>query len=94
MGCYNLETSDAILRIYTKFSNSQKGIIGILKSISLSNIARKISVINTNNIEYYSSELENLPDIEAEEKDCQIFLTTVDGDLEHNNYISSLKKIK
>ena len=30
----------------------------------------------------------------SEEKDCQIFLTKVEGDVEHNNFISSLKRIK
>ena len=43
---------------------------------------------------YYSAELDMIPPIDADEKDCQVFLTKVDGDIEHNNFISSLKKIK
>lgn len=94
VGCYNLENSDAILRIYTKLSNTSKGKFGGLRNISLSGIAKKIPLTSTNSLSYYSSELKNLPEIEAKEEDCQIFITTVDGDLEHNNFLSSLKKIK
>jgi hypothetical protein len=49
------------------------------------------SKVETN---YYASEIKNLPTLDADEKDCQIFLTTVDGDIEHNNFLSALKKIK
>ena len=94
VGCYNLENSDAILRIYTKFSNKNKGIGGFLRNISLNSLANRIPLSSTSDENYYSSELENLPPIDADEKDCQIFLTKVDGDVEHNNFISSLKKIK
>ena len=47
-----------------------------------------------NDSDYYEAEISQLPEIDADEKDCQIFLTKVDGDVEHNNFISSLKKIK
>jgi len=94
IGCYNLENSDAILRIYTKFSNRNKGITGILRNISLNSLANRIPLNNRKDTNYYAAELEQLPDIDADEKDCQIFLTKVDGDIEHNNFISSLKKIK
>ncbi len=94
VGCYNLENSDAILRIYTKFSNKNKGFGGFLRNISLNSLANRIPLSSRSDEHYYSSELANLPPIEADEKDCQIFLTKVDGDIEHNNFISSLKKIK
>lgn len=94
VGCYNLENSDAIIRIYTKFSNKNKGFGGFLRNISLNSLANRIPLSSRADENYYSSELENLPPIDADEKDCQIFLTKVDGDVEHNNFISSLKKIK
>ncbi len=94
VGCYNLETGDSILRIYTKFTDKNKGLLGFVRNLSLSNLARKIPLTSTANINYYKSELENLPKLEADEKDCQIFLTTIDGDLVNNNFLSSLKKIK
>ena len=94
IGCYDLENSDAILRIYTKFSNKNKGFAGILRNISLNSLANRIPTKNRNDINYYAAELAQLPKIDADEKDCQIFLTKVDGDLEHNNFLSSLKKIK
>lgn len=94
VGCYDLEKSDAILRIYTKFSNKNKGFAGFLRNLSLNSLANRIPTKNRNDINYYASELAQLPDIDADEKDCQIFLTKVDGDLEHNNFLSSLKKIK
>ena len=94
IGRYDLENSDAILRIYTKFSNKRKGFGGILRNISLNALANRLPLNSRNDANYYSAELEQLPDIEADEKDCQVFLTKVDGDVEHNNFISSLKKIK
>ena len=94
IGKYDLENSDAILRIYTKFSNKHKGVGGFLRSLSLNSLANRIPLKSRNDANYYSAELEQLPDIEAEDKDCQVFLTKVDGDVEHNNFISSLKKIK
>lgn len=94
VGRYNLENSDAILRIYTKFSNKNKGAGGFLRNISLNSLANRIPLSSRTDARYYSAELEQLPAIDADEKDCQIFLTKVDGDVEHNNFLSSLKKIK
>lgn len=94
VGRYNIENSDAILRIYTKFSNKNKGFAGALRNISLNSLANRIPLSSRNDAQYYATELEQLPPIEADEKDCQIFLTKVDGDVEHNNFLSSLKKIK
>ncbi|MCM1265659.1 MAG: hypothetical protein NC200_05615 [Candidatus Gastranaerophilales bacterium] len=94
-GRFDLEKRDATLRIYTKFSSKNTGIYGILRNFSLSSIASRVSLSGSrNDYNYYSSELSEIPDIEADEKDCQIFLTKVDGDVEHNNFLSSLKKIK
>ena len=94
VGSYNMENSDAILRIYTKFSNKNKGFAGFLRNFSLNSLANRIPLNSRNESNYYAAELEHLPAIDADEKDCQIFLTKVDGDVEHNNFISSLKKIK
>ncbi len=94
VGSYNLENSDATLRIYTKFSNRNKGLYGLLRNISLNSLANRIPLTSKNDSNYYSAELSMLPPIDADEKDCQVFLTKVDGDIEHNNFISSLKKIK
>lgn len=93
-GNYNLEKQDASLRIYTKLTNKKKGIYGFLRSLSLSNIASRVSLGARNDVNYYSSEIAEIPQIEADETDCQIFLTTVDGDVEHFNFLSSLKKLK
>ena len=46
-----------------------------------------------NEAHYYEAELSQLPELE-DERNCQIFMTKVDGDVEHNNFISSLKKLK
>ena len=94
VGNYNLENSDASLRIYTKLSNKNKGIFGFLRNISLNSLANRVPLNSRNDAIYYSAEIAQLPEIDADEKDCQIFLTKVDGDVEHNNFISSLKKIK
>ncbi len=94
VGRYNLENSDASLRIYTKFSNAQKGFGSVLRNISLNSLANKISLSSKTDSNYYAAELNMLPKLDADEKDCQVFLTTVDGDVEHNNFLSSLKKLK
>lgn len=94
VGRYDLESKDATLRIYTKFSSYKKGFAGALRSFSLNSLANRIPMSSRNDANYYSSELSELPPIEADEKNCQIFLTKVDGDIEHNNFLSSLKKIK
>ena len=63
-------------------------------TLSLNSLANRIPLNSRNDSNYYASELSQLPPIDAEEKDCQIFLTKVDGDVQTNNFISSLKKIK
>lgn len=93
-GKYNLEKKDASLRVYTRFTNKKKGLYGVLRYLSLSNIASRVSIGARNDVNYYSSELSELPEIDASEKDSQIFLTRIDGDVESNNFISSLRKLK
>lgn len=93
-GRYDLEKQDASLRIYTRFSNSHKGIAGFLRNFSLNALANKVKLNGRNDANYYASELVDLPAINAKEEDTQIFLTQVEGDVEHNNFLSSLKKIK
>lgn len=94
VGTYNLENQDAALRIYTKFSNRRKGVYGFLRNLSLNSLANRIPLGSRNDSNYYESEISRIPPIDADEEDCQIFLTKVDGDIEHNNFLSSLKKIK
>lgn len=94
VGRFDLDSRDAILRIYTKMSNKNKGFYGVLRNISLNALANRIPLGNSNETNYYSAEIKQLPELEAPERDCQIFLTKVDGDVEHNNFISSLKRIK
>lgn len=93
-GRFDLETRDATLRIYTKFSNKNKGVYGALRNVSLNSLANRMPLSSRNDSNFYSAELSELPEIQADEKDCQIFLTKVDGDVERNNFLSSLKKIK
>ena len=85
---------DIFYDTYTKFSNKNKGFAGFMRNISLNSLANRIPLSSRNDRNYYSAEISQLPPIDADEKDCQIFLTKVDGDVEHNNFISSLKKIK
>lgn len=94
IGRYDIETGDATLRIYTKFSNTKKGFAGALRSFSLSSLANRIPLSSRNDAQYYSAELEQLPPLEVGEEDSQVFLTKVDGDVVNNNFLSSLKKIK
>ncbi len=94
IGRYDIERSDATLRIYTKFSNSNKGFAGFLRNISLNSLANRVPLNSRNDSNFYSAELAELPPIDADEKDCQVFLTKVDGDVAANNFISSLKRIK
>ena len=42
----------------------------------------------------YNAEVKEIPEINSNDKDCQIYFTKVEGDIEHNNFISSLKRIK
>lgn len=95
VGRFDLLARDASLRIYTKFATKRKGFTGFLRKLSLNSLANSIPLgISSSAENYYSAELEMLPAIDADEKDCQVFLTTVDGDIERNNFLSSLKKIK
>lgn len=94
IGRYDLMTNDATLRIYTKMSNKGEGFAGFLRNISLNSIANRISASGRNDSNYYAAELSQLPAIDADEKDCQVFLTTVDGDVINFNFLSSLKRIK
>ena len=94
VGKYDIEKSDAMLRIYTKFGTKKRGIAGFLRNISLNSLANIVPLGSKNVNNYYEAELKMLPPIEAEEKDTQVFLTTVDGDIVNNNFLSSLKKIK
>ena len=94
IGRFDLESRDATLRIYTKFSSRNKGFAGFLRNISLNSLANCVPLSSRNDSNYYAAELAQLPPLEADEKDCQVFLTKVDGDVEHFNFISSLKKIK
>lgn len=93
-GRYDLEKSDASLRIYTRFSSSHKGFSGFLRNFSLNALANKVKLSGRNDANYYASELADLPPIDAKEEDTQVFLTQVEGDVEHFNFLSSLKKIK
>ena len=45
-------------------------------------------------VSYYAAELSQLPELESGEETAQVFLTKVDGDVQTNNFVSSLKKIK
>lgn len=94
VGCYDIETGDATLRIYTKFSNRKKGFAGALRSVSLNSLANRIPLSSRNDAQYYANELEQLPKLETGEEESQVFLTKVDGDVVNNNFLSSLKKIK
>ncbi len=93
-GRYNIDNGDTSLRVYTKFSSIKKGLSGYLRKISLGALASRVPMSNKNDANYYAVELSELPEIDADEKDCQIFLTRIEGDVANNNYISSLKKIK
>lgn len=94
IGRFDLENRDATLRIYTKFSSKNKGFAGFMRNISLNSLANRASISSRNDSNFYSVELEQLPALEEGEKDSQVFLTKVDGDVEHFNFLSSLKKIK
>ena len=95
MGRFDLETRDASLRIYTKFTNKNKGIEGFLRNFSLNSLANRSSLGNSNDANYYAAELALIPELTSgDEESAQVFLTTVDGDVEHFNFISALKKIK
>lgn len=93
-GRFDMERHDASLRIYTRFSADTKSKFSFLRDISLNALANKVRLNSRNDANYYSSELVDLPQIDAPEENTQVFLTQVEGDIEHNNYMSSLRKIK
>ena len=93
-GRFDMEKHDASLRIYTRFSTDKKSMFGFFRNISLNALANKVQLYTKSDLNYYSSELVDLPQIEIGEEKSQIFLTQVEGDVENNNYLSSLKKIK
>lgn len=93
-GQINLENMDTSLKIYTKFSNKNKGIWGLLRKFSLSALSKNIAFGIKENTSYYEADLAEIPKLDVDEEHSQIFLTKVDGDIQTNNYISSLKKIK
>ena len=64
-----------------------------LRRIVYGMLAKK-AVVNAEEVSYYASELSMLPKLETGEETAQVFLTKVDGDVQTNNFISSLKKIK
>ena len=96
IGHIDLETFDSSLRIYTKFSNRHKGFAGFLRGLSLNALAKKASSFTSppEEVSYYAAELSQLPKLETGEENAQVFLTTVDGDVQTTNFLSSLKKVK
>ena len=94
VGCYNLVNNDAILRIYTKHGKNKNGLSAFFRNFSLQNLANQIPLNKKNDENYYAAELEQIPPVDGEEKDVQIFLTKIDGNILTNNFLSSLKKIK
>lgn len=94
IGRINLENFDSSLRIYTKFSGQDRGFAGFLRNISLNALAKRTTSSNLDEVSYYAAELSMLPKLETGEDKAQVFLTKVDGDIQTNNFISSLKKIK
>ena len=67
---------------------------GFLRSLSLNSLANKMKMNSRNDANYYASELKELPSINVDDDKSQVFLTQVEGDIEHYNFLSSLKKIK
>ncbi len=94
IGRYDLNTNDAMLRVYTKFSDKGKGFAGAIRNISLNTLASKISVSARKESNYYSNELSQIPKLKTGEERAQVFLTKVDGDILNFNFLSSLKRIK
>ncbi|MFI3300249.1 MAG: hypothetical protein R3Y28_02395 [Candidatus Gastranaerophilales bacterium] len=94
VGKFDLLAKDCTLRIYTKFSDYNKGFTGFLRNLSLNSLAKRVDRTVRNDSLYYTLEVSEIPELEQGEEGSQIFLTTVDGDVENFNFISSLKKIK
>ncbi len=93
-GRFDMERHDASLRIYTRFSSEKNSIFNFLRNISLNTLANKVKLNTKNDSSYYSAELKELPSIETKDDKAQVFLTQIEGDIEHNNFLSNLKKIK
>ena len=93
-GRFDMDRHDSSLRIYTRFSSNKKSVFNFLRNISLNTLANKVKLNSRNDTNYYSSELKELPSLEVEDNKTQVFLTQIEGDIEHNNFLSSLKKIK
>ena len=93
-GRFDMEKHDTSLRIYTRFSSDKKTMFSFLRNMSLSALANKVQLNARNDANYYKSELDELPEINVPNEKTQVFLTQVEGDVEHNNFLSSLKKIK
>ena len=93
-GRYDMERHDASLKIYTRFSSEKKSIFNFLRNISLNSLANKVKLNTRNDTNYYSAELSELPEVETNSDKAQVFLTQIEGDIEHNNFLSSLKKLK
>ena len=93
-GRFDMERHDSSLRIYTRFSSNKKSVFNFLRNISLNALANKVKLNSRNDTNYYSAELKELPSLEVEDNKTQVFLTQIEGDIEHNNFLSSLKKIK
>jgi len=94
IGRYDLNTNDAMLRVYTKFSDKTKGFAGILRNLSLNSLASRIYISSRNDSNYYANELAQIPKLKSGEENAQVFLTKVDGDIINFNFLSSLKRIK
>ena len=95
-GRYDMVAHDSSIRIYTRFCHDKNSKFEFLRNISLNALANKVQMSSKNDANYYSSELKDLPNLKDEKNNqkAQIFLTEVEGDVEHNNFISSLRKIK
>ncbi|MBQ9688360.1 hypothetical protein IJV79_01845, partial [bacterium] len=94
-GKFDLESRDAALRIYIKYSGQDKGFAGFMRNISLNGLANRVPFGQTSSNSYYEREIANIPALAPEfEKDSHIYLTKVDGDIERNNFVSFLKKLK
>ncbi len=93
-GRFDMERHDASLRIYTRVSSDKKSVFNFLRNISLNTLANKVKLNSRNDTNYYSSELSELPEVEVNNEKAQVFLTQIEGDIEQNNFLSSLKKLK
>ena len=75
-------------------SDKHKGFLGFLRGLSLNALAKKSPFGVEEDASYYAVELSQLPKLETDEENAQVFLTKFDGDVQSANFLSSLKKIK